>query len=195
MKAFLKKNFLLMVGAVLPLVVIAFFILATRIPGTLTEQPQYSFLFTVSSYPPGLDRVVRVSVREGQLVAESRERTTDSVYRENVRLYYFDAAEQDVREIPLEPPLIDTAKPGVWQAFQISELANVRLDSSLTSPDGYHFDNSYRSSSGFIPELFIGNSYRHRLVLRKKGAIVKVIPNDNAFSPYNSRFIGWIRKE
>jgi hypothetical protein len=99
------------------------------------------------------------------------------------RLYYFESATGNLREISVDLP----EKPDDGAVIAIAELAGRTLVAKTTAPDGYRFDNSYRGSRGF---LFFFDGYRYGAKIEKDGRAEKIpaIDGNNYFASYE--FIG-----
>ena len=49
-QGFFKKNFVLVIGLALPVLLIVGFMVATNLPQTLSDPPKYDFVFSTTAY-------------------------------------------------------------------------------------------------------------------------------------------------
>ena len=221
MKSFFRENLAIVVAVSLPIVVIALFAAATVIPTWVVGPPAYDLILTHGVRHVAGDRSIRVSVDvvegrlrarvagvggrdffegQGPIVFEGRSpavipgEAMPSLTFPNLvpRLFVFDAATRRTREIEIRIPT-DGPALAAGDELPIPELADVRLDTSLRSLDGWWFE-PYLDQSG--PGLFVGpfgGWYgRQQARLTKGGAVVRVSTSDGGFGPNQLRFLGWI---
>jgi hypothetical protein len=195
MKKLNNEKLILILGVSVPIFVILFFLIATKLPQIITDPPKYSFLFTVDDYYNRSNENVRIYVSEEKLVAKYQTLQNAHAYFIRTRLYLFDAEKQDVREIPITPPSTPKDESEKWYPFQIPELANLRINTLATSPDGYKLETDYNYSGGLVQEIFWGSPRKRSLTLSKNGSSVRILKTDNNYSQYNIKFLGWIIPE
>ena len=71
-------------------------------------------------------------------------------------------------------------------------LEDVRLETSLISPDGYAFESSYAGGRGLFGEIFSHGSRGSRSVIHRNGRRIQVPqPSAEAYGYGNVRFLGW----
>ena len=51
-QSFFKKNFVLIVGLTLPVLLIVGFLVASNLPESLSDPPKYDLVFATTDYPP-----------------------------------------------------------------------------------------------------------------------------------------------
>lgn len=188
----IRENAALAVGILLPVVVVFFFLLATYVPRWLVDPPQYDFLFTQqgqwSDDQPRWRHVVNVDA-DGHLQVRAIP-TKENEYSWRPRLFRYEHASGDVREIRLPTPSnSDNGEDGA--AVDVPEFSNTFIDSRKTAPDGYSvMDRSGRQ--GELMGLFYRGG-RDDMAVSKNGAVVTVDsgPDRNRYY-YNPQFVGWI---
>ncbi len=189
MKAFLKENFVLALGVSLPVILIAVFMIAQSMT-KLVDPPQYKAVFSLSHHNNN-DATYRFEVKDKKLVATYKKPDKNNTYNHNTRLYIFDPVKDDVEEIILEAP--DSAKEGKWVNVSLSTFKNIRLNPDKESPDGYIFEQYYRSNGNFFSGFFGYYSSRARYALSKQS---RHVPIKGMRNPYGrDTFIGWVIKE
>ena len=191
---FLRENAFLVAAVCLPVVVIAFFLLATAIPRWLVPPPAYDLLVraTDASNSSNSRVVVDFDVRSGKVVATARSISANYPV-ERSRLFLFDHTTMSVREIAVELPdnLVDDDPPRV---IAIKELAGRQVMALAKAPDGYRFESSTERGPGILGELFGMNRYGSHATLVNRG---RVIPIDVP-APFRSVYaspvhpVGWL---
>ena len=194
-QSFWHKNLTLVVGVSLPVLLVLLFWIAMLIPRMTVSPPEYDLVLASRYYNQEgrqLNGTLDFRVEEGRLFARF---TEDPNYARPVnnmpaiaipvpRLYYFESAAGNLREIDFDLP--DDLADGAM--IPIAELADRTLVAESTAPDGYRFDNSYRGSRGF---LFFFDGYRYHAKIEKDGRAVK-IPSIDRNDYYGSyELVGW----
>ncbi len=193
MKQFLRDNPTLVFGLGLPILLVAVFALAAKFSSLDTVPPHYSVLYTVGNYnnPTGI-----------QIHVVNQKATVDYVgtgyYGNGTRLFLYNPMEKTLHEIRLPHPPGLTAQMHKGDVdnhtithLDIPELANLKLDGSFESPDGYSLTtDNYSSGGGLLTELFIGGRYRSALVLKKGNYAVNIPDNQNYYN--NPQTVGWV---
>lgn len=186
----MRKNPTIAAGILLPLVVAAFFVLASAIPRWLVAPPTHDLLFVVYEYkrePPAIG--VRFDVVDERLRAQAF--PPDGSYRNLPSLYRFahdtNAVHEVVVEFPDDPEGLEDGA-----VLRIPELEGIRISPALQAPDGYEVANSRYDRNGLMG-LFFGRRHRSGLALRKSGAIVAVPSVDGRHFYYGDvTFLGWV---
>jgi hypothetical protein len=186
----IRKNPMIAAGIILPAVVALFFILATAVPRWLVEPPAYDFLFTHYDYrgsPPAVE--LRFDVHQQKLRARVFE--TKNSYGSVPRLLLYNASEGTVVELFVDVPG-DAESFDDGEEVAIPDLANAKISTARTAPDGYSV-NDPNYQNGGIMRAFFGGGRRQGLSISKSGAVVG-IPDvgDDRYYYNNARFIGWI---
>lgn len=194
-KSFLKENYILVTGAVLPVILALVFFLAMVLPGQMAPPPQHDFLFTVDEYRPGGQQAVgvRYDVYKNALRATLLVGGQPNSYQSVPRLFVYEVARSTAREISVDLPVTPEQVPSDRQ-LHIEEVADLYLDSRLTSPDGYEFHHSlYSGGGGLFTELFVsGRSRNEPALVMKGGATVRLNLPTGRYNYYNARFLGWV---
>jgi hypothetical protein len=182
---FLKDNIALVAGGSLPVLLILLFWIATVIPRMTVADPQHDMLYTADYYDYNAlsSGAINIEVREGMLRAVFRE-TEGQNYRSAPRIYYFDVSAGSTQELSIEVP----ADVADGQELDIPEAYGMTLSKKSIAPDGYSFDGSYSSRSGFF---FFDGGYRYRGLIRKDGRSIKLPTHGHQYQG-NLRFLGWV---
>ncbi len=170
-----KKNVSLIIALGIPVLMIVLVAASIYLPGLFAPAPQHHFLYVTDDFYQGGQYVVE----KGTLIKRELKRppnTTPVV----VRLFIYDVSANAGREVSFE------------------EAQQLRLDTSVTSPDGYEV--AYASSVGYelFPLLFFGDGRdRNDMYLKGHGASKKLnlTMQSDMYSWYSrrARFLGWIR--
>lgn len=192
-----RGNAFLIAAAVLPLLVVGFFLLATAIPRWTVPPPAHDLVFVVdepSRSAPAL-YVFTFGVRDGRVVATitwPNERN----YAPDTTMYVYDHATGDVRAIAVvdadgATPVPEA--PGTSVTFVVADLASRPAVAGPTAPDGYTFEPGGRSRGGIMGEIFGMGSSRNRASIGKDS---RVLPLDvPAAFPGAVRAVGWLVSE
>ena len=191
-RQFLRDNAFLIAAVALPVVVAAFFLLATAIPRWTVPPPAFDFV--LRAHRPWDDRRQNISVeiglRNGRVEATVR-RTRKGEYEEQWRLFVFEHATGTVREIPIEiPEDLEKEEP---RTFAIPELAGRQVTSDSKAPDGYELSLRTSGGGGIVGELFGMGRYDTAAALVNRGRVVPLrLP-----PPYERVYgqpvaVGWI---
>ena len=180
-----KDHLLIGIGIGLPLVVILLFVLATSVPKWFVTPPQHDLLFTsyVSAYPKVPAVRVNLDVYQGEVRAR--------IYQDHsalvTKLFRFDHERSRVREVPIPVPDEAEDLPDGTR-IRIPEVEDLRLDTSLVSPDGYEFRGPQYQGIGIVPEL-LGMRRRRSATLGRDGAVIPLTLDP---PHYSVQFLGWV---
>ncbi len=110
------------------------------------------------------------------------------------RVFIFSAETQEVREVSIPIPS-DISALRTGDELPIPELADLRLDTTARSPDGWELEGAdYSRGGGIFTSLFGGGSGRYEARLIKDGAVMRMrFPGDSR--PYyagRAMFLGWV---
>jgi hypothetical protein len=192
---FVKDNLVLVVGLTLPVLLMAGFLLASALPGRLTDPPRYDLLFSQYDYPrgAGLPINLRLVVRDGVLRAVYTEAPVpNGAYPGGTwrKLFRYEAATGTVRELSLPyPPDMPSIKGTREEVVEATK--DVRVDASSVSPDGYELAFGDRRGGGLLLEIF-GGSRDYGPRLRKGSRSVPVPPSVGHESYSSVEFVGWV---
>jgi len=196
----LKKNPALATGIALPLLLVLFFLFASWLPQFFVTPPQYGVLFATNYYDSS--EGIIFEVKDKKLKAHFK--GLRSSYYTRPRLYRYDAARGELKEILFEIPDSVPEQPenGTVSEEQrtritpvpIPEAESITLYTPETAPDGYNFSSGgYYRGTPFFSDIFYSSSRRdYSPSLHKQGNLVKIrLPADD-ISTYNMKFLGWI---
>jgi hypothetical protein len=198
-QSFFKKNFVLIVGLTLPVLLIVGFVVASSLPQTLSDPPKYDLVFSTTDYPPNASNIpvsVRLVVKDGVLKAQYVRSVTvpgATPYNSWKKLFIYDAKTQKVRQLtfgfPADMENIEGTKEETVEATK-----GLKLDTTLQAPDGYEIAYDGYSHSGLLNEVFWGGGYGHEPRLKKGSSSVRLTPGDGntPFSYGTVEFVGWV---
>ena len=190
----------LIAAAALPLLVVAFFLVATAIPRWTVPPPAHDFVFSVDE--PGDSRTpaetYTFAVRGEQVVA-SVTRLAPNTYAPRTRLMLFDHESGAVREVGVVAPagVVPEPSPGggtITGTFVVEELSGRRAIAAPVSPDGYRFETGQRGGGGIIGELFGMRSGSRRLSLVRDGRVVALDAPSPVYAG-SARAVAWLTGE
>lgn len=197
-QSFFKKNFVLIVGLSLPVLLIVGFMVATNLPQTLSDPPKYDFVFSTTDYPPNANNIpvsVRLVVKDGVLKAQYvRTAVTPGAYPYNSwkKLFIYDSKLGKVRQLtfgfPADMEQIEGTKEETVEATK-----DLKLDTTLQSPDGYELSYDGYSHSGLLNDVFWGGGgYSNEPRLKKGSSSVRLSGDGrNSFLYGSVEFVGW----
>lgn len=198
MADWLKRNLVLVSGIVLPVLLVAGFMVLQGAPRLLADPPGYDFLVAGYSYDAGPVRAFEVSfeVREQRLVGRVAPLAEGAggVHRQPARLFRYSVADHSFSEITYELPAgLDELASAI--TFDIPKTAGLRVDTASRSPDGFLFEFAgYRGRGGLLGEMFGMGRYDSQHVLSRDGAQFEV-PNPGGSRDYYGQelqFLGWV---
>jgi hypothetical protein len=178
-KNFFKDNFVLIVGLALPVLLIVGFMLASSLPQVLSDPPKHDLVFSTTDYPPNANNIpvsVRFIVDDGVLKAQYvRTAVAPNNYSYNSwkRLYLYEANRQKVRQLTFGFPADMDGITGTKEQI-VEATKDMRLDTTLQSPDGYELSYDGYTRSGLLSVRLTtgdGNTY---------------------FSYGDVQFVGWV---
>lgn len=177
--SFIQKNFPLVVGIALPLLIVLALVIAVFIPSALAD-PEYDFLFTNEGY--NYNRVYRSTYE----VSDSR------IALKSVTLHL---GEYDNRVIEEKPTIFRySADTETVHEISFAEAETLSLDPGPSSPDGYIVEYGYNRGGGFFPFYDSGGSSGYYVT---KGGARKKIPSIPSQGGYYGNgqltFIGWVK--
>ena len=194
---FIKDNFVLCVGLVLPLVLMISFMIFATMPQQLADPPQYDLVFSTTDYSASranLPVSVNFVVRDGQLQAQYVAYNPPGSYGNSWRkLYIYTANTQKVRQLTFGYPE-DMDKITGTREELVAATQGLTLDTTLEAPDGYQLSYEGYSRSGLFNDLFWGGGYSNEPRLRKGSSSVRLALDDSNTHFYygDVQFIGWV---
>lgn len=191
-RGFLRENVFLVAAVSLPVLVVAFFLLATAIPRWTVPPPAYDLL--VKGYKPySGDFRLKVSydldVRDGRLQLTVRPLATEQ-YQNKPVLFLIDHRTLDARQVPMT---LRETPPDAPETTLFDPVPGRLLLDGTKAPDGYTLEPRPYHSTGLLGDLFGMHSYDAGMVLKNRGRVVPVaLP-----TPYDSPayFVAWVSNE
>ena len=191
---FVRDNLVLVIGVTLPVLLMAGFLLASALPGRLSDPPKYDLLFWEHDYTSSarLPITLQLVVRDGVLMAQYTPMAKTNGIAVNgswQKLFRYEAASGTVREVSLPfPP--DMASIEAPREAAVEATKGLKIDTTRQAPDGYELAFDGRRGGGLLLELFGGGrDYGPRL--RKGGHSVPITGGPGR--PYYSvEFLGWV---
>ena len=193
---FLRDNVFLVAAVTLPIVVVAFFLLATAIPRWTVPPPAYDLLISASDYNQANRRItVDFGVRDGKVEATFRPLPAGG-YGQPARLFLWDHTTTSIREIAIELPdnLVEGDPP---RAVPVDALAGHQALALVTAPDGYQLQNRSQRGPGIVGELFGMHRYNSEASLENRGRVIPIeLPGQfqNIYSP-GLNAVAWLAPE
>lgn len=191
---FLRENTFLVAAALLPLVVVGFFLIAAAVPRWLVAPPAYDLLLRTSgSSDQTRPRVVvDFAVRDGRVEATVRGLPA-TAYPQVPALFLFDHQTMTVREVPFDLPVnLTELDPPVTVA--VSALAGRRVLAQARAPDGYELATGRHRSTGLVGDLFGMGRSSWRVSLVNKGRVVEISLPAHEYG-YGVSAVGWVLDE
>jgi hypothetical protein len=194
---FLRDNAFLVAAVSLPLLVVAFFLLSTTIPGWLVSPPAYDLVVratdTYNQTNPRL--MVDFDVRNGKVVATFQSVAVNG-FGLRSRLFLFDHAAMSTREVPVELPdnLVEGDPP---RTVVVDGLAGREVIARTKAPDGYELQNRSQRGPGIVGELFGMTRYDSEAVLTNRGRVIRIELPPAFRNVYASPVspVGWLAPE
>ena len=202
--SWLQRNAFLAAACGLPVVILLFFLSATKIPEWLVEDPAHDLVFSLTHYGHrGDGYALEFRVTDGR-VAATAVQVPEPGYGTFQKLYRYRAsigqAEELVVALPdrvLErldstPAIAGQESPSA--SFQPEGLAGLLLATDRLAPDGYEFVHDDSRHRGLFGELFGMSRGRQRLGLTSNGRFVPITMPEE-LDPYRFRdatFLGWV---
>jgi hypothetical protein len=192
---FLRDNAFIVAAVALPVLVGAFFVVASAIPRFTVPGPAFDLVLRAGRPYDSVPSQVAVdfSVRDGQVLATVRAIPKEQGYVQRFGLLYLDHTTLAAREIPLDLPA--SLEPGEEsRTVVIDGLSKVRVSAQTTAPDGYKLEHSTSGSPGIVGDLFGIGRYRYSAALVNRGRIIRIELPSPYQEPYQSTpfAIGWV---
>ena len=196
-RGFLKDNAFMVAAVALPVVVAAFFVLASAVPQWTVPAPTYDLVLRVArgydASPAGI--IPEFTVRNGRVEVIVRPAPPDG-YVQEWGLLLFNHETMRVSEVQLDLP----ASMEVGESprtIAIEALAGKRVSSQTVAPDGYELQTRSNGNSGLVGDLFGMGRYRQRAALVNGGRVVALDLPAPYQDPYQSPAyaVGWVLGE
>jgi len=194
MKGFLKRNFVLILGISLPLLLIAVLLLVHGISRLVASKPAYPVLY-VSFENYGGQQFYDFDIDDaGHLaIGFMRPEANPAIRRQppDAILALFDARSDTLETFSVQAP--DDPPNGVRIDLPIpAKLSELTFSGRSMAPDGYRLELSAYRSRGLLREIFGtgGRSRHHRLV--NDGVSFRVPDIVNSSYSRQNTFVGWV---
>jgi hypothetical protein len=195
MKGFLKRNFVLVLGVSLPMLLIAALLTVHGISRLTATKPAYPVLYVSYDTYSGqqffdfdIDEAGRLEIGfllPEENVAATRRQSADAT------LAVFNARSDALRTFRIEAP--DDPPQGQRVELAVPEaLSALTFSAQGTAPDGYRLVLSSYRGGGLLREIFGtgGRTRHHRLV--NNGDSFRVPDTGISSYAYHDAFVGWV---
>jgi hypothetical protein len=190
---FLRDNAFLVAAVALPVVIVGLFLLTTAIPRWTVPPPASDLLLRTSEYEQPNSAVFVDFVVRGERLHASVRRVDPNSYAPLAKLWLFDHATMNSREITLDLPR-ELAPGESTRMVPIDALAGRRVVTEPRAPDGYELQNRAQHGTGLIGNLFGMRRYGESVSLVNRGRVIPV--RTSAPHSYQSPlFVGWLIDE
>jgi hypothetical protein len=194
---FVKKNFALIVGLALPILLMLGFMVASSLPETVSTPPRFDLVFAVPDYPPNqaIPVSVRLVVKEGSLKAQYTKMAALPGYVNTAwkKLYIYEARPRTVRELTFGFPADMNQIEGTREET-VEATKSLKLDTTLQSPDGFELSYGDYRPRGLLTDIFWSGGYSNAPTLKKGAVSVRLSASDGrpyfAYGP--AEFVGWV---
>lgn len=195
----LRNNLVLVAGIVLPILLVAGFLLLQAGSRAVGAPPLQDFLVVGYHYDANrpLDYHLDFEVRDQRLVARGTPVERDHRYpnRRHATLYRYDRATDRFEEIAWTPPqAFDTLEEAV--TVPVPELDDIVLDKARQARDGYVFQYASRSGHGGVLGALFGMDYGggQNFILKRSGESYRLpeLPNTSRYHGDAVHFLGWV---
>jgi hypothetical protein len=192
MTQFLKKNFVLLLAFLLPILLIIILALITYLP-SLGVKTKYNFLYSTCTFPNNYNYYPydcnhylkqRYSVVDGKIKVNDIDPNQD-LDKNGVK---------DINETYTARIFLHDTEKNESREISLKEAESLELNSLITSPDGLTISSSYdRIGDDFF--IFGGGytTYGYYLTKGKSRSRINLINNDDRYYYQNNfQFIGWV---
>ena len=200
MGTWIKNNLVLVSGIVLPVLLVAGFLVLSQVPKMMADPPEYDFVLVGYQYDyqqPG-NYYLTFEVRDGRLSGKAVPNSQNNYNpnRHKAQIFHYRASNNSFEEIPFDLPYGLESMEGPIP-LDLGQAANLPLDKRSESPDGYRFEFlGSRGSGGLLGELFgMNRRYESNYVLTKDGAYFDLpvpSPGPQTYYYHDLQFMGWV---
>jgi hypothetical protein len=195
MRQFFRDNVLIVIGVALPLLVVAFFVIASSLPQAYVDPPQHDVLL-LTQYGGYDARSVRLEVLVNGGRLQVRAHKVPSAGNSQVpyvgpspRLFLWNHDTRSAHEVALPLPADLESLPDGAEIPPPGELAGLRLSTALVAPDGYELRTNGYGGDGLFGVFF--DRRRPRTLLVKDGAAqVVALPGEVPY--WGTQFLAWV---
>jgi hypothetical protein len=188
MQRFLKDNFALAVGIILPLILVVLFLAAGKLARDTTPDPQYDALFAVDYGGNSEDSRYVMDVTNGKLVIRRKPIIFDEPIKSDAipRLFIFRHNSKYATRVNID---FNNVKDDIVVDPELDVLNKSRIDTSNISPDGYHFEYKSYSDNTLFTEIFSNHSRDATYVLKKDAKEIPILGSERYYQAF---FLGWL---
>lgn len=189
MSKVVKKNAILLTGVLLPILLVFYFIVSSKIPKLLANPPTYDLLYMTNQYP---HEGVKFELTNGKLQIF----VTPAVKQYQLpapRIFRFNAKTLTSTEIPFSlPKILPKGKnDNIKVAVLVPDIQDLNLDPKETAPDGYTIEFQKPPRGTMVSYLFAGT--QNNFIMTKNHNSVNIIDAENRPQGNNTiKFLGWI---
>lgn len=182
----IKKNWALIVGLLLPILMVGVFYAVPYITSIFVANPQYDFLYSNNDYSYGDNASIKdLKVVNNFLVLKiknpsGRPQKIPSIYRCDVKT---------MTSHQINFTDLDELKPYEKKEFILKEIPVKELNQSTIAPDGYELKKPDNFS--FMGGLFFSERNKALFALSKNGRVIPIKTSLHA-SYYSTHFLGWL---
>jgi hypothetical protein len=193
MRQFFRDNVLIVIGIALPLLVVAFFVIASRLPQAYVDPPQHDLLL-LTQYGGYDARSVRLEilVNAGRLQVRAHKSPANAqapYVGPSPRLFLWSHETRSAHEVALPLPNDLASLADGAEIPPPPELAGRQLSTELVSPDGYELRTNGYGGDGLFG-LFFART-RPRTLIAKGGAAQAIaLPGEVPY--WGTQFLAWI---
>jgi len=175
-----KQHLPIILAFALPIVLIAIVAVVAYVPSLMLET-KYNFIY--SSCPDyrygyegceGKASTPTYAVVDGKLVVQGTSTASGAQNQNKVRLFLHDTKKNESREITVD------------------EAKTLSLNGLVTSPDGVTVSSDYSGGGGFFPFYDNNSYYGYFLTKGSRKSKINLINDEQYYSRYSFRFIGWV---
>lgn len=185
MMTFLKRNYALVAGIALPLLLVAAFFVSGKALVVDVPDPRFDAV-VATNYSHRADCPYRIGIDDGRLYIRVRTPAQPDRCRQVPVIYVFEHATLYARKVDID---FYNVVDGKVVDPELDALNRDRIVPHPVSADGYTFERAQRGDSGLFAALFGGGrAHRGNYVLKKAGRSVPVVGPQPI---YSAEFIGW----
>lgn len=194
-KQALRDNAFIVAAIALPLLVAAFFLIASTVPRWTVPLPSYDALLKVDGPYDGSKHgtTVDFGIRDERVVAFVKPADPNGYAWPRRTLLLVDHATLTAKEVPFTAP--DRLDDGEKERVVVVEaLATTPISTAVEAPDGYALRMRNGSGGpGLIGGVFGMGSYRQRVSLFSRGRAVNIaLPAPFTEAYRQVTFVGWV---
>lgn len=182
----IKKNWALIVGLLLPILMVGVFYVVPYITGIFVAPPQYDFLYSSKDYSYGDAVLIKdFKIMNDFLIVKIKNsynhpQKIPSIYRFEVKT---------MRSYPIHFTDLDELLPHEQKEFILKGISIKEFNQSTTAPDGYEIKKP--DNFNFLGGLFFSQQNSFLFAISKNGRVIP-IKKTLRTSYYSTNFLGWL---